>query len=183
MRTKLVRLWLLAVAIGLGAGFAIGCGSDGPSNPGPAGPAILSSAWGGIWEIRFRFRDCTTDEIFMEVTVVDSFCAGGNAETELGLSDFGFIQCPDVSVASSGNSVSASCAVSLMDGMCSFTQSFTVNGTANSNGTLTGNGQIRIAVSPDDPQCGQDQCYNIDVSGDRLSGQQPWCATVHDDPR
>lgn len=175
MRTNLGCRLLLAVAIALGAWFAIGCGDDGPSNPGPVVPPTLSSAWGGIWEIRFTFRDCTTDSLFMEVTVVDSFCAGGNAATELGLSDFGFIQCPDVMVASSGNSISASCTTIQMDGTCSVTQSFTVNGTANSNGTLSGNGQIQIAIAPEGPVCGENQCYNIEINGDRTSTAQPGC--------
>ncbi len=178
MRTNLGCRLLLAIAMACSACFAIGCGDDGPSNPGPVVPATLSSAWGGIWEIRFTFRDCNTDSLFMEVTVVDSFCAGGNAETELGLSDFGFIRCPQVMVSTTGNSVAASCAVTEMDGTCSITQSFTVNGTANTNGTLTGNGQIQIAISPNDPMCGENQCYYITVSGDRLSTDQPGCTAA-----
>lgn len=178
MRTNLGCRVLLSIAIALAACFAAGCGDDGPANPGGGGsPATLSAAWGGIWEIRFTFRDCTTDSIYMEAAVVDSFCAGGNAATELGFADFGFIQCPDVSVSTSGNTVSASCSITGMDGTCTVTQQFAVSGTASSGGTLTGNGQIAVTVSPHDSVCGEDQCFNIEVNGDRLSTDQPGCTT------
>jgi hypothetical protein len=175
MQPKLAVRMLAATLLSIAAWLALGCGDDGPANPPGGSPATLSNAWGGVWEIRFTFRHCTTDSLFMEVTVVDSFCAGGVAVTELGLRDFGFIACPNVMVSVAGNSISASCSVTEPNAECTVTQSFTVNGTANSNGTLTGNGQIVIDVSPDDRDCGEDLCYNIEVAGERTSTDQSWC--------